>query len=151
QMKIQASTSKHQRSCKDQPPNRSGDWLGVGAWHSSGAWCLVLCSFSRRAFTLIELLVVISIIAILAAMLLPVISAVKTKVLVKKAQIEIGQIVQAINKYEADYGRMPVSRDATSVAISSGGDFTYGTSGLDPFKTPTVTSSVPSPLGSGFQ
>src|SRR5438552_11363825 len=46
----------------------------------------------RRAFTLIELLVVISIIAILAAMLLPVFAIVKTKVLVRRAQWEMGQI-----------------------------------------------------------
>ena len=106
---------------------------------------------SRRAFTLIELLVVISIIAILAAMLLTAISGVKKKVLVRRANLEIGQIVQAINKYEADYGRLPMSKEAISAATLTSDDFTYGTAGLSPFKTPTSTATVPSPLGSGYQ
>ena len=87
-------------------------------------------------FTLVELLVVISIIAILAALLLPALNRVKIKALVKKAQTETGGIVNAIHSYEADYSKFPVSAAAMSAAsafpVPSGGpeDFTYGTFGV---------------------
>jgi prepilin-type N-terminal cleavage/methylation domain-containing protein len=98
------------------------------------------------AFTLIELLVVISIIAILAALLLPAISRVKIKAQVKKAQLEAGQIAHAIHNYEADYSRFPVSTNAMNQASANGEDFTYGTEAVV-----CVGPSGPiSPAGSGF-
>src|SRR5439155_6387639 len=47
-------------------------------------------------FTLVELLVVIVIIGILAALLLPTINGVKKRAFIKKAEMETGQIVNAI-------------------------------------------------------
>jgi prepilin-type N-terminal cleavage/methylation domain-containing protein len=78
----------------------------------------------RSGFTLVELLVVIAIIAILAAMLLPVLTAVKKKALVAKARTEIGQIVTAINAYDQDYSRFPVTPDEQTAAGAN--DFTCG-------------------------
>src|ERR1019366_2351099 len=90
------------------------------------------------AFTLIELLVVISIIAILAALLLPALNRVKIKAQVKKSQMEAGSIANAIHTYEADYSKFPVSSvpaspgapTAMSEAAKLSEDFTYGTAGV---------------------
>jgi prepilin-type N-terminal cleavage/methylation domain-containing protein len=93
---------------------------------------------SRDGFTLIELLVVIAIIAILAAMLLPVLALAKEHAQKVKAQLEISQIVTAIQKYDSDYGRFPVSEQVQIAAGNNGrrlnnpnGDFTYGASLLN--------------------
>ena len=81
---------------------------------------------SARAFTLIELLVVIAIIGILAALLLPVLAHVKEKAREKQAQLEISEIVQAINSYYSTYSRFPTSTNAMNDAVATGGDYTYG-------------------------
>ena len=83
----------------------------------------------RRGFTLIELLVVISIIAILAGLLLPVLSKARTTAKVAQAKVEINGIVSAISKYEADYSRYPASQKLREKA--GDGDFTFGTVYLD--------------------
>ncbi len=96
----------------------------------------------RAAFTLVELLTVIAIIAILAAMLLPVLAAAKRRAQKVQAQLEINQIATAIEKYDSDYGRFPVSSAAQTAAGTN--DFTYG--GV--FQTPTSGPwTVGTPVG----
>jgi prepilin-type N-terminal cleavage/methylation domain-containing protein len=63
----------------------------------------------RHAFTLIELLLVISIIAIIAAFTVPVISFIKRLAYVNKTKAEMAQIETAIERYKAAYGFYPPS------------------------------------------
>ena len=108
--------------------------------------------FSRRpaAFTLIELLTVIAIIAVLAAMLLPVINIAVQKARVARAKTEEAGLVNAIEAYDSAYGRMPVSTNAQMQAIANanlGGnpDFTYGGT----FTSSSGNSSVGTYVGGG--
>ncbi|MBU4199020.1 MAG: type II secretion system GspH family protein [Verrucomicrobia bacterium] len=61
----------------------------------------------HAAFTLIELLIVILVIAILAAMLFPVILKAKTWAKEKQAAIEVKNIDIAIRAYRSVYGKWP--------------------------------------------
>ena len=77
----------------------------------------------HRAFTLIELLVVITIIAVLAGLLLPVVSKVTQNAQkVQAKNTELG-IVNAIKSYQTDYGTYPVPANTNS-------DYVFGTSGM---------------------
>jgi prepilin-type N-terminal cleavage/methylation domain-containing protein len=80
---------------------------------------------ARRSsgFTLIELLTVISIIAVLAAILLPALAGMKEKARVAKARTEMSGLEGAIGQYESEYNRMPASKPAEQ---ASAPDFTYG-------------------------
>jgi prepilin-type N-terminal cleavage/methylation domain-containing protein len=81
-----------------------------------------------RAFTLVEMLVVISIIGILAAMLLTSVSMAVAHAKVRKAQMEIAELVSDINSYHSTYGSYPASSNAVSIAnsVNPPDDFTYG-------------------------
>ena len=82
----------------------------------------------RSGFTLIELLVVIAIIAILAGMLLPALTAAHNHALEVVAHAQAQELANAIEKYDSDYSRFPVSTNAQALAATAGqgGDFTYG-------------------------
>jgi prepilin-type N-terminal cleavage/methylation domain-containing protein len=102
----------------------------------------------RRAFTLIELLVVISIIAILAALLLPALSRAKRSAKITQAKMEIGNIMNGIHKYEADYNRLPTPPTDPNSTPNAGDlvalkeDYTFGTMGLPDIKTTSGTTPI---------
>lgn len=73
---------------------------------------------NKKHFTLIELLVVIGIIAILSAILLPVLSGAAKKADMSKARSEISTLVNAIKQYESVYGVLPVPGVASRPAYS---------------------------------
>ncbi len=64
-------------------------------------------SKARRGFTLIELLIVIAIIAILAAMIIPVTGAVNRAKIKSKAHAELEHVATAIELYKAKLGHYP--------------------------------------------
>jgi len=82
-----------------------------------------------NGFTLIELLVVIAIIAILAGILLPALAGAKRAAQVKKAAMEINQLVGAIQQYNSTYSRYPSRKETRTQGIDTGAnpDFTFGT------------------------
>jgi prepilin-type N-terminal cleavage/methylation domain-containing protein len=63
----------------------------------------------RPGFTLIELLVVIAIMGILAALILPVVGAVKKHQYLYNTQAEMAKLETAIDRYKAVYGFYPPS------------------------------------------
>jgi len=62
---------------------------------------------THSVFTLVELLVVISIIAVLAALLFPVVGAVRKQAMIRTAQAEMAQLETAIDRYKSAYGFYP--------------------------------------------
>ena len=69
-------------------------------------------------FTLIELLVVISIIAVLAGLLLPVVSSVTQNARKTEAKSTEQQIVAAVKNYETEYGQYPVEAATPAVDVT---------------------------------
>lgn len=88
----------------------------------------------RYGFTLIELLVVIAIIAILAAILFPVFSAVREKARQSTCISNLKQIGQAMLMYANDYDEVFVTWDSCRHAGSAGGVYwPYWNYAVDPY------------------
>jgi len=96
----------------------------------------------RHAFTLIELLVVIAVIGTLAALILPVVGAVKKHQYIYNAQAEMAQLETAIERYKSAYGFYPPSNTNSpgNMASCKTNQLYYeliGTTNTTPNTTPT--------------
>ena len=101
------------------------------------------------AFTLVELLTVIATIAILAALLMPVLSTARIHAQKTQARLQMSDLVTAIQNYDSAYSRMPipaVERQAAvgpaQQALGLAGNFTFGGT----FQTPVGPTSIGTPV-----
>ena len=103
----------------------------------------------QRAFTLIELLVVISIMAILAAFTMGVVTQIKKVEYVNTASAELSQIQTALESYKNQYGSYPPSNPANSLTntlyYELEGVTNYLKSGVSTYETLDGASTISAP------
>lgn len=68
-------------------------------------------SFLSRGFTMIEAVITIAIVAILAAILVPMISSNIDSAKLSRAQADVGQIAKAVVQFRQDLDRWPIERN----------------------------------------
>lgn len=97
----------------------------------------------RRGFTLIELLVVMSVIAILAALLVPVLAVVREQMRITAVSSTIKGITMAMTTYKSMYKRFPPDKheDYSETEITSSQCLVYYLSG------PTIFYAADTPAG----
>jgi len=92
---------------------------------------------TRRAFTLIELLVTMAIIAILAAILVPMASSMIATAKRNKARGETSSIAMAVQNYQSSYARMPMPGNGGGAMTAK--DIVKVLIGEDPVRNPRKT------------
>ena len=107
--------------------------------------------FSPQCFTVIELLMTIAGIAVLAALLFPLLGKLQRSAKISRAKQEMSVLIAAVNAYYATYSQLP----APVEAARAGGDFTFGNVGLkgkgfapaaSPFGLPKIINTSEAPI-----
>ena len=72
----------------------------------------------RAGFTLIELLVVLTIIGLLAALITPAVIGYVDDARVTAAQVDVGQIMNALKRYKLDNQRYPTAEQGLQALVT---------------------------------
>src|SRR5438552_2279298 len=91
-----------------------------------------------RGFTMIEMVIVLAIIAILAAVLTPIVVGYVDQSRVAKAQADVRTIGEAIARFERDVGRYPMWTAASGSALMD------STANVVTLRGSTTTGTLPS-------
>ena len=92
---------------RDHGPRTAGHGLRAGDYGRRSHSSFIIHPSSFAGFTLIELLIVVAIMATLAAMTFPVMSAVKRQMIRTRARGGLTQIETAIEAYNSKFGQYP--------------------------------------------
>jgi prepilin-type N-terminal cleavage/methylation domain-containing protein len=114
-----------------------------------------MTEMNKKGMTLIEMLTVVTIIAVLAAVLMPALGKARTKAKCATAQRNIDQLVSALTSYATDYGFYPIGNGTNSHglinALESTPTTSPGASPKGPYLTIPTNQKVNSPTDNSWK
>src|SRR5436853_3018618 len=89
-------------------------------------------TMKSKGFTLIELAVVLAIIAVLAAILTPLVTGYLDQARVARAQADVRTIADALKLHQRDSGKYPIFNSGQTTQVSDNTKTTFGGPGNNP-------------------